>query len=713
MTGADSWTTTALCGSGSSGGSAKVYEYLAPYTGTYSIQVTAASPGGSYVDYYWKLASGGCASSGWTCISRVSATGNYGSMSWTAGTLYYILLDGESSVPSYNHTFYIKCPYFDSQPIDFAVCAGVANVAQYAVTVVGLSTYQWQRGIPGVGWANITAATTPNDGCTYSGYNTATLTVTNAPITMNGYKYRCLAGGSLYSDPANLSVENCDVFLHPTVGEAGSHCGTCMQIIDAGGKYYDDGGPSANYSNNIGTNDGHSHPIYRTFCPASDQKAVKAHVNTISMYNSSDFLNVYNSATLANIMTPNNPANGTDYISTDPSGCLTFAFYSDASNTAAGWYIDLSTVLSSTTQTTTNSDCENATTLCSNATITDASYGPGMRSTCIGCVIYESYSSWYKFKITSGNKLAFTITPIVGTDDMDFALYKVTTDSIDACGQIGSAGNPQRCSYYSGTGATGMRDGAGYETQSSDVSETVLGSGAKNGFVYPLTVAVGDRYVLMVNKWTASAGGFTIDFGAGNVVFDCGFIFLPIELLSFNAACIDDKVKINWSTASETNNHYFTIERSKDAVTWEAVTTIPGAGTSNSTLAYSYTDNNPYTGTSYYRLRQTDFNGKSQTFNPVVVSCSEESLIDFNIVTIKTNEPNNNELSIIYTSPTDGEKITAGLYNVLGQRLIQQGQISSEGNNTIKFSNYNFSRGVYLIKLDNTEKVIIRKIIIP
>ncbi len=83
-----------------------VYEFTAPYTGTYSIEVTIAS---GYVDYMWKDASGGCSSSGWTCIDNVATIGTKGSMSWTSGTTYYILLDDENSTAG-THQFYINCP---------------------------------------------------------------------------------------------------------------------------------------------------------------------------------------------------------------------------------------------------------------------------------------------------------------------------------------------------------------------------------------------------------------------------------------------------------------------------------------------------------------------------------------------------------------------------------------------------------------------------
>ncbi|MGZ4048165.1 MAG: T9SS type A sorting domain-containing protein, partial [Bacteroidia bacterium] len=85
---------------------------------------------------------------------------------------------------------------------------------------------------------------------------------------------------------------------------------------------------------------------------------------------------------------------------------------------------------------------------------------------------------------------------------------------------------------------------------------------------------------------------------------------LPIELLNFNAIMNNGKVDLNWTTATESNNNYFTIEKSKDGVDFETVTEIRAAGNSTATIDYTDQDPNPYSGISYYRLKQTDFNGQ-------------------------------------------------------------------------------------------------------
>ncbi|MBK9420204.1 MAG: hypothetical protein IPN44_04030 [Flavobacteriales bacterium] len=92
---------------------------------------------------------------------------------------------------------------------------------------------------------------------------------------------------------------------------------------------------------------------------------------------------------------------------------------------------------------------------------------------------------------------------------------------------------------------------------------------------------------------------------------------LPIELLSFTALANGDRVDLAWETASEKDNDHFNVERSSDAVTFEPISQVSGAGNSQGVLHYTDVDRQPLPGLSYYRLRQTDFNGTA-TVSPAV-----------------------------------------------------------------------------------------------
>lgn len=89
---------------------------------------------------------------------------------------------------------------------------------------------------------------------------------------------------------------------------------------------------------------------------------------------------------------------------------------------------------------------------------------------------------------------------------------------------------------------------------------------------------------------------------------DC--VALPIELLSFTGYCDKRNVVLQWSTASESNNSFFTVEQSSDGTNWQIAGKVTGAGNSSSILNYTLTDIALNEETTYYRLKQTDFNGK-------------------------------------------------------------------------------------------------------
>lgn len=95
---------------------------------------------------------------------------------------------------------------------------------------------------------------------------------------------------------------------------------------------------------------------------------------------------------------------------------------------------------------------------------------------------------------------------------------------------------------------------------------------------------------------------------------------LPVDLISFNGKVINRSIKLQWSTATETNNAYYTIFRSPNGFEyWELVSSIQGAGNSNIQRTYTYIDTKPNNGLNYYVLMQTDFNGQRKQYDPIAV----------------------------------------------------------------------------------------------
>ena len=93
-------------------------------------------------------------------------------------------------------------------------------------------------------------------------------------------------------------------------------------------------------------------------------------------------------------------------------------------------------------------------------------------------------------------------------------------------------------------------------------------------------------------------------------IFESVPVHLPIELLYFKGSEYNSDNILHWSTASENNNDYFTIEKTKDGIDWEVVNREHGAGNSSNQLYYSSADENIESIINYYRLKQTDYDGK-------------------------------------------------------------------------------------------------------
>jgi hypothetical protein len=100
---------------------------------------------------------------------------------------------------------------------------------------------------------------------------------------------------------------------------------------------------------------------------------------------------------------------------------------------------------------------------------------------------------------------------------------------------------------------------------------------------------------------------------------------LPIELISFDAHLVNGETQISWTTATEVNNDYFELERSADGINFEVIMTVQGAGNSTQQIEYFEVDQHPLAGVSYYRLKQTDFDGSTKTFNLVPVQNTNEA----------------------------------------------------------------------------------------
>ncbi len=169
---------------------------------------------------------------------------------------------------------------------------------------------------------------------------------------------------------------------------------------------------------------------------------------------------------------------------------------------------------------------------------------------------------------------------------------------------------------------------------------------------------------------------------------------LPIELVSFDIIENEkQQVKINWRTATETNNDFFTIEKSKDARNWEVVGKINGSGTSSSELNYEFQDENPFIGLSYYRLKQTDFDGEFE------YSSIKSITLENTFSSIKVYPNPTNGLITIEGGSSDLEEFS--IINSLGQIVTDKVAIGEISEGKIQLNLSKLPNGFFLVTTKN------------
>lgn len=316
-------------------------------------------------------------------------------------------------------------------------------------------------------------------------------------------------------------------------------------------------------------------------------------------------------------------------------------------------------------------------------------------------MLAENFSNWYKILINNGGTLGLRIVPNVAADDYDFALYQASS-----CGALGS---PVRCSYAANTGNTGMDNALNLSTNTavcgtpnngSDNSEDVCG----NGWTNTKPVLTGEAYYLMVNKWSPGGSGFTLDWVlTGGSTLNC--LVLPIQLVTFSAEAEGEIVNLDWLTAAEINNDYFTIEKSKDASEFFPLELVDGAGNSSSNIEYHTVDKNPYSGISYYRLKQTDYDGRS-TFSQTVSVDFKKQKDGFVIYP----NPATEDVVLVYYSP----KACATNLRVLdlnGRLVFSDKMESVKGMNKLELDLPVLEPGVYVVFVETEFKTLKKRLI--
>jgi hypothetical protein len=188
------------------------------------------------------------------------------------------------------------------------------------------------------------------------------------------------------------------------------------------------------------------------------------------------------------------------------------------------------------------------------------------------------------------------------------------------------------------------------------------GDGFADNDVAPLTGTLAGQLFTVLGVDFQNNDRFTI--GSTNILSTP----LPIELVSFDVSYASPVVEVEWVTASELDNDFFTLERSQGGKKFEFVTNVTGAGTTNQRHVYRTIDPSPLKGISYYRLKQTDFNGdfKYSPIKGVEVGYS---------LSVYPNPGDGREFNLVIDL-MQSSSVRLQLFNFSGQMIHEEVQVS-------------------------------------
>lgn len=215
-----------------------------------------------------------------------------------------------------------------------------------------------------------------------------------------------------------------------------------------------------------------------------------------------------------------------------------------------------------------------------------------------------------------------------------------------------------------------------------------------------------------------SAGNITIsNTGAGNVTavtlsnpggntlrVTVSAVVLPVEMVRFNGKQMEQNVLLDWETASEKNNSGFFIERSADGVHWNDIGFVGGNGTSNVPHTYTFIDKTPLSGSNFYRLRQTDFDGKIE-FSDIVTVKLSGSTSGFSVF---PNPASDGYLTVNFTGETTESDLFVRLFNTKGQ-VVQTDLLYGESG---RMDVHNLTPGIYLLEMRSQGKIFWEKVVL-
>jgi hypothetical protein len=186
---------------------------------------------------------------------------------------------------------------------------------------------------------------------------------------------------------------------------------------------------------------------------------------------------------------------------------------------------------------------------------------------------------------------------------------------------------------------------------------------------------------------------------------------LPVELVNFTATPChsNNQVCVEWTSASETNNNFYTVEHSADGNGFQSVCHVDGAGYSSAPLSYSCQDDSPYPGLSYYRLSQTDFNGQTHVFPPVPVDLLHSDDFSFSVFP----NPSQGSFSLQIQDARQGQILQVSVCDLTGKEISVRNFILNGGESLLQIDSENpLPLGMYLLRVTSGNSSSTKKLIV-
>ncbi|MGV3637086.1 MAG: T9SS type A sorting domain-containing protein, partial [Flavobacteriales bacterium] len=366
-------------------------------------------------------------------------------------------------------------------------------------------------------------------------------------------------------------------------------------------------------------------------------------------------------------------------------------------------------------------DCLGSRTICGPTAVVDTTfldYDSGYRGYITdltvenrGCLQNENRAGrWFIFRAQADGEVSFALQGLLSpTEDIDFAVWDAGAQPVGLLPNVTPSicspnAPPVRCSSARVAARTGLLPYL--------PNRTSEGTGGF-GWLSPLPVLQDHVYLLyVVNmdipitappyppiirrqnyrrfslQWTSllnSSGA------PDNTILDCTPLILPVELLAFDAWRQEQDAQLSWSTATERNSDHFVVERSTDGSVFKSIGVVPAAGNSAVRRDYDFTDDAPFLGTNYYRLKMVDQDhGMEYSDVRVVIFAASDRLVAF-------PDPAADEINLTYGG-SGSTIVHVSIIDAMGRQVLERSWRDADGAGRVTLNISALARGSYIIR---------------